>query len=204
MSYEAVQAEHREALRRVVLDAAIRLLVEGGLNALSMRRVAAEVGASTTVLYTLFGGKPGLIEALWIEGFDRLWQAEEEAEPADDPLRRLATLGRAYRTHALANPDYYRVMFGGAIPGFKPSEQALALSRRTRAVLVDAVRACIDAGVMQPNDPERVATILWATVHGVVSLEIAGEIAEPDAEPIFSDAMRAVVSGFFAHPRPAS
>ena len=200
MSYATIQPQRRAALRRAVLDVAIRLLVEEGSTALTMRRVAAEVGCSTTVLYTLFGGKPGLVDALWREGFDRLWQAETAAPIAADPLGRLAALGHAYRAHALANPDYYRLMFGGAIPGFRPSAEALAASRQTFQVLVDAVGKGIAAGILRPEDPELVASVLWATVHGVVSLQLAGHFGEPDGEAVFERALRAVASGFFSGP----
>jgi len=198
--YATIQTQSREALRRAVLDVAIRLLVEDGPTALTMRRVAAEVGCSTTVLYTLFGGKPGLVEALWREGFDRLWQAETAAPTAADPLDRLAALGHAYRAHALANPDYYRLMFGGAIPGFRPSDEALATSRQTFQALVDAVGEGIGAGILRPEDPELVASVLWATVHGVVSLQLAGHFGELDAQAVFERALRAVATGFFSGP----
>lgn len=195
MQYASIQTRGREALRRAILDAATRLLVDGGLPALSMRRVAAEVGCSTTVLYTLFGGKQGMVEALWREGFDRLWQAEEVALATDDPLGRLAALGWAYRQHALENPGYYRVMFGGVIPDFQPSDPTLDRSRRTFQVLVDAVQACIDAKVFRLEDPEAIALVLWATVHGVVSLELAGSFREAERQPIFERAMRTVAMG---------
>lgn len=196
MHYANIQIQRRDALRRAILDAATRLLISGGLPALSMRRVAAEVGCSTTVLYTMFGGKPGLLDALWAEGFDRLWQAEAQVEEMQDPLARLAGLGFAYRQHALENPDYYRVMFGGAIPGFQPSPAALDQSRRTFQVLVDGVQSGIDAGVFRPADAETVALALWATVHGVVSLEIAGSLRESEGSRVFEQAMRAVARGF--------
>ena len=196
MSYEAIQAQGQAALRRAILDEATRLLVEEGLRGLSLRRIAGAVGCSTTVLYTLFGGKNGIVEALWLEGFARLWQAEERAERGQDPLARLAALGGAYRTHALENPDYYRVMFGGAVPGFRPSERALDLSRETFRVLVDAARDCIEAGLFRPEDPEVVASVLWTVVHGAVSLQLNGAFQEPGARAIFERAMRAAAEGF--------
>ena len=198
MSYPQIQARGRDALRRAVLDASTRLLVHEGLAALTLRRIAREVGCSTTVLYTLFGGKQGVVDALWLEGFARLWRQEEEALAAADPLARLAALGRAYRQHALANPDYYRVMFGSAVPGFRPSAESLARGRHTFQVLVDAVRACVEAGLFRPEDPELIATVLWATVHGVVSLELAGNLRQPEAEAVFDRALRAVGVGFFS------
>lgn len=196
MRYADIQAHGRQALNQAILDAATRLLVEDGLRGLSMRRVAAAVGCSTTVLYTRFGGKSGLLEALWQEGFDRLWHAEERALDAPDPLARLAALGAAYRQHALDNPDYYRVMFGGVIPEFQPSAPAVDRGRRTFQVLVDAVQACIDASIFRREEPESIALVLWATVHGVVSLELAGALVEAERQPVFERAMRAVAMGF--------
>ncbi len=200
MRYEALQAEKQAALRRAILDEATRLLVEEGLRGLSLRRIAGAVGCSTTVLYTLFGGKNGIVEALWLEGFARLWRAEEAAEAGQDPLGRLAALGWAYRTHALENPDYYRVMFGGAVPNFRPSERALELSRQTFRVLVDAARACIEAGLFRPEDPELVASVLWTIVHGAVSLQLNGDFQEPEARIVFERAMRAAAEGFLSPP----
>ena len=198
MNYGEIQAQGRESMRRAVLDAATRLLVQEGLGAITLRRIAREVGCSTTVLYTLFGGKQGVVDALWEEGFDRLWRAEEAALAAPDPLARLAALGRAYRQHALENPDYYRVMFGAVLPGVRPSHETAGRGRRTFRVLVDAVRDCMDAGAFRREDPHPVATVLWATVHGVVSLQLAGALGEAEARQVFERALPAVAAGFRA------
>ncbi len=196
LPYDRIQEAGDAALRRAFLDAASGLLATGGIGALSLRRVAAKVGCSTTVLYSQFGGKSGLVEALWLEGFARLWDAEQAALAGGDPLSRVAALGWAYRGHALASPDFYRLMFGGVIPGFTPSAMALAASDQTFGVLVDAVRDCIDAGIFWREDPERVATVLWATVHGVVSLQLSGNLRDAAADAVFERAMRAAGEGF--------
>lgn len=201
VSYGEIQEQSRGALRRAVLDAATELLISKGTGGLTMRAVAESVGASTTVLYTLFGGKQGLIEELWAEGVARLWQAEQEAQQgADDPLARLVALGSAYRRNALENPGYYRMMFGGNASGFTPSAAAIEQRHATFQPLIDAAAACIRAGIFRPEDPERIALILWATAHGVVSLQLSGDIPEDEAEEIYSQALRAVASSFFAQP----
>ena len=202
MSYPTIQAQGRAALDRAILDAATRLLVEEGLTALTLRRVAREVGCSTTVLYTRFGGKQGLIDALWREGFARLWQAERPALDDPDPLVRLAALGRAYRANAHRNPDYFRLMFGGAVPDLRPSHRTPGRDQPTFRVLVDAVRDCIEAGVFRREDPVLIATVLWATVHGVVSLELTGDLREPDASAVFERALHAAGEGFLSKPSP--
>ena len=119
-AYGQAYAAGRQAVRQLILDTASRLLETEGPDALTMRRIASEAGCSTSVLYTMFGGKTGVTDGLWREGFERLRQALQQAE-GDGPLGRLAAMGRAYRANALANPAYYTVMFQRPIPGFEPS-----------------------------------------------------------------------------------
>jgi len=96
-----------------------------------MRRVAWEVNVSTQVLYTMFGGKEGLANELFLEGFRKLTRAHGEAPCSEDPLRHLYDRAETYFENALANRNYYRVMFFDAIPGFRPSEETLARTWRT-------------------------------------------------------------------------
>jgi AcrR family transcriptional regulator len=196
-AYGQAYAAGRQAVRRLVLDVASRLLEAEGPDALTMRRIAAEAGCSTSVLYTMFGGKRGVAEGLWREGFDRLRQAMERAD-GDDPLARLAAIGQAYRVNALANRAYYAVMFQRPIPGFEPSAEAYAESLRPLHILVDAVAGCIAAGIFRPADPAHVAGVLWAAAHGAVSLELAGHEGAVDAEARFQDLLAAAAAWFFA------
>ena len=93
-------------------------------------------GCSTTGVYTYFGGKQGLVEAIFVEGF-------ESFDRATGPClacRRHAPAGRAYRRWALANPIHYMVMFGRAVPDFVPSEPARVRARESFAALAETVR----------------------------------------------------------------
>lgn len=203
--YAQAQQQGRDALRRAFLDAAGEILVDEGPGALTMRHVAAAVGCSTSVLYTMFGGKDGLANALYREGFDRLRRQMEDAAASvaesDDPMALHVALGRAYRAAALAAPNYYRVMFMGAIPGFVPSPEAMAVANDSLGVLADAVREGMAAGVLRSGDPDAVAELLWAAAHGVVSLELAGHFPDPD---IATDRYRtlawATLASFLADP----
>jgi AcrR family transcriptional regulator len=189
----------REAQRRVLLDAASRLLETEGPQALTMRRIAGEVGCSTSVLYGMFRGKSGIAEALWCEGFERL-HAALAAVDDDEPLGRLAELGHAYRACALANRSYYAVMFARPIPGFEPSPEAYEVSLRPLRLLTEAVADCVAAGVFQPVEPAHAARVLWAASHGVVSLELAGYEGAIDPEACYEDLM-AAAAGSFLEPR---
>ena len=58
-----------------------------------MRRIAAEADCSTTVIYTMFGSKEGLAEALYLEGFERVRRRLEAVPPRRDPLEYLQRAG---------------------------------------------------------------------------------------------------------------
>lgn len=201
--YVQAQRQGQAALRRALLDAASRLLVEEGPQALTMRGVAAAAGCSTTVLYTMFGGKEGLVDALYREGFERLTRRLEEAEKAgdsDDPVAHAAALAIAYRESALADRNYYDVMFGRAIPGFEPSAKSLAVADASLGMLAKAVREAMDAGVFVDGDAGAVAEILWAAAHGVVSLELAGHFSPEVAAERYRTLCRAAMASFLAEP----
>lgn len=175
-----------DARRRRVLEVAARLLAEEGPHGLSLRRVAAESGGSTQIVYTLFGGKPGLADALYAEGFRRLGEsmlaALDAAPPPGDPERLLA-LGRGYRAFALAEPAFFSVMFGRAIAGFTPARTTRVTGRsRTLGRVVQAAQECLDAGTLVGADADELARTCWVTAHGVASLEASGMLASADAD----------------------
>jgi len=201
--YATAQRAGRQQLRALILDEASRLLEAEGPEALTMRRISHNLGCSTTVLYTMFGAKAGIADALWTEGFARLTATLENAGGAD-PLDRLGAIARAYRANALANRSYYAIMFQRPIPGFQPSAQAYQSSLRPLGLLTDAVRACINAGVFRAEEPEHIAGVLWAAAHGGVSLELAGYEGEREAEARFNDLCSATASWYMSHNGPTT
>lgn len=195
-AYERATEQGEETLRATLLDAASALLSAEGPQALAMRRIAGEVGCSTTVLYRMFGGKNGLAEALYSEGFERFQQRLNTVPANPDPRLRLLDLALAYRDNALQQRNYYGLMFGQAIPGFVPGEEVSRRAIASFTVLYDAVTACASAGYLIDAEPLSIASTLWATMHGLVSLELAGLLPEPDAA--FDTALRGLTTGLFA------
>jgi AcrR family transcriptional regulator len=145
-----------------------RLLAEEGPAALTTRRLAAEVGASTTAVYTHFGSKEEIVRAICAEGFARLARRLARVRHTEDPVADCANLGWAYRRNALANPHLYAVMFGAAMPEFT------ANGMPTLQVLVASVARCQEAGRFDGQDPWPHALTLWTAAHGVVALEQHG------------------------------
>lgn len=186
--------QHDERTADALVDAAGRLLQAEGVRALSVRRVADEVGVSTQAVYSLFENKAGLVRALHRTGFARL--AAELAEvTTTDPLGRVVDLGLAYHRTARANPHLYDVMFDCPVPEFEPTEDDLVASLGTLQVLRDAVGGAIEAGAMV-GDVDDATMVMWAVVHGVSSLDLADSLGTPaEADRRVRLALEAAVTG---------
>src|SRR5262245_11598334 len=105
-SHPQARAQTREMLRRNAVQAASQILIREGAGALTVRRVAQELECSTKVIYTLFGGKDGLANELYREGFTRLRQALGRVPRTTDPREYLTGIGWAYWEFGIANPGY--------------------------------------------------------------------------------------------------
>src|SRR4051794_7104118 len=182
-------------VRVALLDAAGEVLHREGPGALTTRRLAQEAGTTTQSIYTLFGGKEGIVRAMFREGYARLEARIRRVRDTDDPLADLRESGRAYRAAALASPHYYDVMFGRPVPEFTPDGDDLAASAATRALLERSVQRCIDAGLLLDGvGAGHLAQWLWAVVHGLVSLELAGYVdlgPKRGASPVYDEYLAA-------------
>ncbi len=166
-----------------MIDAAGRIIQSEGPHALSVRRLADAVGTSTQAVYTHFGGKGGVVRAMYLEGFARLAAAMQGVVPSDDPIADLLDLGRAYRFAARTSPHLYDIMFGRAVPEFECTDADRAESLESFVCLLDGVQRAINAGHLTAESPEAVAGHLWIVVHGAVSLELAGYLRPADTGP---------------------
>ena len=183
------------------MAAALRVLVEGGQQALTVRRVAAEAGVSTIGVYTWFGGKDGLIDAIWIEGFQSFAAAIRSAHRDAPPVEQLVAQARAYRAWALAHPVHYRVLFLGAVPSHIPGHDAIKAGAVAFELLQEAVTHAVDQRAIVSTDVDATAMFLWGLVHGMVSLQLVNDrpvqLATSDQldDRAFDTAIEAVVRG---------
>ena len=105
--------------------------------------------------------------------------------------------GRAYREAALESPQFYDVMFGHPIPQFTPDADDLAASWIAHELLAAGIERVMATGALAPGvEAASVAQWLWAVVHGVVSLELAGAIAIDDAT--YDEYLRLSLAGYLA------
>ncbi len=190
---------HDDALRRRLLERAGELLSTQGPDAVSLRRIAADVNTSTTAVYSLFGGKPALLEALHDEAFNRFGAHLAAVPITDDPAEDLLQIGLAYRRSALEDPRFYSVLYSKVV---EPTKEMSRAAGRTFAPVRNAVRRAIELGVYRDEDPEQIAMSMWGIAHGLVSLELNGNLPPGvDAEATYELALRAHGRGWLAEPR---
>lgn len=169
------QDQEKQELRQAILTAAGELFLEQGYEHFSLRKVAERISYSPTTIYLYFRDKDDLLFTVVDEGFERFGQQLAAAEAStEDPWERLIALGRAYVTFGLQNPVYYQLMFIQRTdflthPHAGESQPRIAGFQMLR----QAVQRAIDAGVLRPGDAQSYSDVLWALVHGMVSLAIS-------------------------------
>jgi AcrR family transcriptional regulator len=154
--------------RESLLEAALRLLEERGPGALRIRDLSEAVGKSTMGVYTHFGSKQGLLEQLYLHGFSRLEDRLNAVPYAGHGRQELLAFALAYREFALDNEALYGLMFERATPDFMPSDDSRMAGLETFEMLVRRIAE------WQPNlaDPAPHAHLVWAAMHGLVSIEL--------------------------------
>lgn len=169
--------------RGAVCRAAETLFARHGVEGVTMRQIAAEVGFSATAAYRYFANKEEILAAVRAAAFNRFSECLEKAVVQSVDERKCArSVGKAYLSFALANPDAYRMMFDvcqDSIAGYP--ELALALDRANQC-MTGYVVPLINSNVLQGN-PQSVGQMLWATSHGLVMARFAG-IVRTDTELI--------------------
>ncbi len=174
MGRHPLSAEEIEAQRARVVRAAEHLFAEHGYEGVTLRALAQSLGLSHTAAYRYFDGKAGIFAAARQAAYGRFAEAQEQAVRESADLRaRLRRLGDAYIRFALDEPDAYRLMFELKRPS--GSDAPSAAERRAWLPLRETIGEAIEAGLMQ-GDPDIVAHLFWAGLHGILSLHLAGKL----------------------------
>jgi AcrR family transcriptional regulator len=173
---------HHGNLRRALLDGALVVIGEKGIDGLSLREVAARAGVSHAAPYHHFTDKAALVDALAGEAAALLdaEMAARVAEAGDEPLPRLIALGMAYVGFAVEHPEYYAAFTASRrtapeTAGAPADASGPALNAWTR--LLGGVTACQAAGVLPAGDTVIFGTYLWSLVHGLAELWRTGQLA---------------------------
>jgi len=171
--------------REKILAAAREMFATKGYEAVTMRAIAERIEYTPTALYHHFPSKQALLDELCQSDFLHLAKFFREGGEIADPIERTYAIGRAYLNFALEHPGQYRFMFMTVLPELEHSTQSAAgthesAEQSSYVFLRQACQEAIDGGRLKPEfrDPDVVAQIMWATIHGIVSLRIVKQHVE--------------------------
>jgi AcrR family transcriptional regulator len=154
-------------LREEILDAARTLIEDSGEQAVSLRSVARQVGIAAPSIYAHFPDREAIVSALVDEAFDELSAVVTSAtDAASGPVAKLRAACAAYMDFAMRRPNRYQLAFASRESNAIPRDSAT----RAFALLVNAVAACIEAGMSTSTNPFADATAIWVAMHGYAVL----------------------------------
>lgn len=170
---------HHGDLARSLGQAAVELIEERGIAALSLRELARRAGVSHAAPAHHFGDRAGLLTAVATEGFRRFGAALADARQAagPNPFAQLAATGRAYVHFAARERGYFELMFRPEHLN-QADPELQAASQASYQVLLDTVIAAQAAGMAPGVDPQSVALGAWASVHGLATLWLDGNLTQ--------------------------
>jgi AcrR family transcriptional regulator len=164
---------HHGDLRNTLLTIATKLLVEEGIQALSLRKIAQRAGVSHNAPYMHFADKEAVLVAIAEEGF-RLLSLDVEAAMAsaqDSSRQQLLAASKAYVRFAIDRAAHLQVMFRSIDVEKYP--HLAAVSQASLHRLSELVKSGLERGEFRAGDPDEMTKAIWAMVHGVATLSIA-------------------------------
>jgi AcrR family transcriptional regulator len=169
---------------RIIATAAQLLATEGAVSA---RRLARELGTSTMVVYTHFGGMDELTRQVMRGGFIDFGAEVDRGAVTDDAVADWMTYLWSYRRFALREPHLYAVMFGPRLAEFRLGNPAdLDAARSTFVSLLRRIHACVNAGRWEVDDVTTAGEAVWSGVHGHTMLELTGFFSATGRDPVRS------------------
>lgn len=180
--------------RDAIVAAAVALVREDGVDALSMRSLAARMGVTAPAFYGHFEGRDDLLRACAQVGYDQLEARFAEAGPTP-PLAMVWASSRSYVHFALEEPELFALMFL-----FRPDAIEIEVDNEHRGAttvfdaMIANLGAAIDAGDLGPGDPLAYGLALWAAVHGVAT--VAGLAPGLDADRLLDDVLTPMLTGW--------
>ena len=143
---------------------------------MSLRGLAAAAGCSRTTPYRYFKNKADILAAVRQTEFQRMAdEAERVAESEPDPSKRLIALAKSYLKFAIQRPDAYRVMYSINQQDEQHYPELVRQINRTQQPMVTATHEAIENGSIH-GDPINVVHVLWAGLHGLVSLYLSDKL----------------------------
>lgn len=153
-----------------ILNAASSLFLKGGTGALSVRAIAKHAGVSTIGIYSHFQGKQGILDALYIEGFQSVSKAMDVQTADTTPRAAVLQASLNYLETAEQFEAHYSLIFGKLDGSYLPSPEAQAAGVEAFNRLTELVGTLLPttASLAEQHDA---AIQVWSLIHGFVGLK---------------------------------
>lgn len=189
--------QHDDRTASALLLAAERIVESDGLDALTVRRVASEVGTTTRAVYSVFGSKDALVVALGARGFDMLRERIAAMEPSDDPAADLIEAGvSVFRPFAIDHP----VLFQIGVQRSLPQPDLAAAFRDAAQEALEGLRGLVarldSAGLLGGRSVHDAVCAFHALCEGLAALELRSSLITGNEERVWRDALTSLVRGF--------
>ena len=173
---EARRERNRAEMRQSVLDAAQKIVTERGIEGLSLRGIARELGYSPAAIYEYFESLDDIILSLYFEGTDGLTVVLDECintlPPDTDSPTALLRLAHVFRNQALASPELYRFTYNVMKQPKEPK-----LEQETAGTGLESMMRTVEEGINRGElidvPPFTIVLAAWTAAHGFVSLEVS-------------------------------
>jgi len=163
---------HHGDVPSALMSAALVRIKQDGVEKLSLRALARDIGVSQTAPYRHFKDKRCLLVELARSGFSELASRQQQATPTEFNLKALIAVGMAYLQFAKEFPEQYKLMFGTKIENRCEHEGLMASSMKSFEVILNLAIKGVECGFLIDKDPGHLARCLWSNVHGLASLLI--------------------------------
>ena len=165
-------AHRRDAKIASIIEAAWRLARENGIQFVSLRDLAKEVGMQQPSLYAYFDSKNALYDAMFADGNRQLLDVLSAVDDQADPRATLKAYLGAFADFATADPARHSLLFRRLLPGFEPTSVSLAVAQEALGRVVAVMNA---AGVTDPGDIDCLVAMTAGLIEAQLSNEPAGD-----------------------------
>jgi AcrR family transcriptional regulator len=191
---------HDQATAAALLDAAEAIVDTEGVEGLTVRRVAQQVGTTTRAVYSSLGSKEALLAALGMRAFDLLGMQIAALPRSEDPAADLIAAGAAgFRRWALEHPALFRV---GFLHQVSVAPQVWARfgtsAQRALTTLHELIRRVEQDGGLAGRPLTAATWQFHSLCEGLAAMELRGSMPCPenDSQQIWTDALGALVAGW--------
>jgi AcrR family transcriptional regulator len=159
------------------MDAARRIVFADGVDAISARNIAAEVGVSATAIYLHFESIEHLLHEIRMEGHALLTEYLRRPDERLNAIERICAMGFEYHRFGLEHPNYFQLMFLARIDKGQLG-QLVTSEGASLDVVREAARRGIERGEIRSEmDPLVIANVAWMSMHGLTSMVVSGHAA---------------------------